>query len=344
MSYFPILLEKYKKDCVYLDWNKITCIDDNIVKKHDNLSIPQNPNIANKICCIKLNGGLGTTLNFNHTKSFLQIHNYKIIDIIIKNHFSQSHKIPLYFMNSFYSNNETNEYLKNNYIEHEIGTFNQNIFPRIFETDNNLPETKKYYPPGHGDLFEALNNSGTLDKLTEQGIEYIFVSNSDNLGATIDLRILNDIIDNNIDFAMEFVYKSLDDIKGGSLIKYDGHYKMFEIAQCEPNKLDLFSSIEKFKYFNTNNIWIKISEIKKLVQTNYLQDLDIIANKKIIDGHSCVQLEHALGSTVKFFKNISFYLVDRNRFIPIKNINDYESIKNNYILDETTWTLQKKIN
>jgi len=43
------------------------------------------------------------------------------------------------------------------------------------------------FPPGHGDLYESLDRSGLLDALISQGKEYIFISNVDNLGATVDL-------------------------------------------------------------------------------------------------------------------------------------------------------------
>jgi hypothetical protein len=49
----------------------------------------------------------------------------------------------------------------------------------------------EWCPPGHGDLYAALEGSGTLDKLLEQGVKYMFVSNSDNLGATMDLDLLS---------------------------------------------------------------------------------------------------------------------------------------------------------
>ena len=44
-----------------------------------------------------------------------------------------------------------------------------------------------WYPPGHGDVFPALVNSGLLDKFLAEGKEYIFISNVDNLGATVDV-------------------------------------------------------------------------------------------------------------------------------------------------------------
>ena len=45
------------------------------------------------------------------------------------------------------------------------------------------------FPPGHGDVYESLQRSGLLDKLRAEGREYVFISNVDNLGATIDFDI-----------------------------------------------------------------------------------------------------------------------------------------------------------
>ena len=70
-----------------------------------------------------------------------------------------------------------------------ITTFNQSRYPRIYkETLLPCPRTaeddkKHWYPPGHGDLYNALLHSGVLDQLIAEGKEYLFVSNSDNLGA-----------------------------------------------------------------------------------------------------------------------------------------------------------------
>ena len=45
----------------------------------------------------------------------------------------------------------------------------------------------EWCPPGHGDLYTALYGSGALDELLAEGVKYMFVSNSDNLGATLDV-------------------------------------------------------------------------------------------------------------------------------------------------------------
>jgi len=44
----------------------------------------------------------------------------------------------------------------------------------------------EWYPPGHGDIYRSLSDSGILDELIAQGKEYLFVSNIDNLGSVIN--------------------------------------------------------------------------------------------------------------------------------------------------------------
>lgn len=49
------------------------------------------------------------------------------------------------------------------------------------------PHWYSWYPPGHGDIYQSLKRSGLLDQFLKQGKEFIFISNIDNLGATVDL-------------------------------------------------------------------------------------------------------------------------------------------------------------
>lgn len=58
-------------------------------------------------------------------------------------------------------------------------------------------------PPGHGDIYPSLLGSGMLDRLIEGGVKYLFVSNSDNLGATLDLDLLEYFAKSGKDFMME---------------------------------------------------------------------------------------------------------------------------------------------
>lgn len=166
-----------------------------------------------------------------------------------------------------------------------------------------------WYPPGHGDIYASFYNSGLLDQLIDQGKEYIFVSNIDNLGATVDLHILHHLVSQpngkRCEFVMEVTDKTRADVKvggsrgrftklteskmidfcfgffqGGTLIQYDGKLRLLEIAQVPKAHVDEFKSVSKFKIFNTNNLWISLPAIKRLQEQNAM-DLEIIVNPKV---------------------------------------------------------------
>lgn len=105
--------------------------------------------------------------------------------------------VPLILMTSFNTHDDTLRIIKK-YANQQlrIVTFNQSRYPRIHkETLLPLPKTAdddkgKWYPPGHGDLYNALYQSGVLDQLLAEGKEYLFASNSDNLGAVYVFTIV----------------------------------------------------------------------------------------------------------------------------------------------------------
>lgn len=74
-------------------------------------------------------------------------------------------------------------------------------------------------PPGHGDIYPSLLGSGMMEKLLSEGIKYVFVSNSDNLGATLDLKLLNHFATSEQPFCMEVAERTTSDKKGGHLCR-----------------------------------------------------------------------------------------------------------------------------
>lgn len=79
-------------------------------------------------------------------------------------------------------------------------------------------DMEKWYPPGHGDFYESFKNSGLLKQFIEEGREYCFISNVDNLGATIDLKILSLVLkpldgQKSPEFVMEVTDKTRADVK-----------------------------------------------------------------------------------------------------------------------------------
>lgn len=83
---------------------------------------------------------------------------------------------------------------------------------------NNL---EAWYPPGHGDFYESFKNCGLLDKFLAEGREYCFISNVDNLGATVDLNILNHLLNPDSGFPQpEFVMEVTDKTRADVKVKY----------------------------------------------------------------------------------------------------------------------------
>src|SRR5947209_14213352 len=85
-------------------------------------------------------------------------------------------------------------------------------------------------PPGHGDLYPSLLGSGLLERLLAEGVKYMFVSNSDNLGASLDLDLLSYFAQSNQPFLMEVCERTVSDKKGGHLAQQNGKLLLRELA------------------------------------------------------------------------------------------------------------------
>merc|ERR1719210_341266 len=158
-------------------------------------------------------------------------------------------------MNSFSTSKDTLDFLSR-YPELGSGAdleFVQNKAPKVTESDHTPASWPKepsheWCPPGHGDLYPALLGSGTLDKLLKKGFKYMFVSNSDNLGATMDLKILTHFAKRKAPFMMEVATRTDADKKGGHLARKrsTGALLLRESAQCPEQDEKAFQDTSKY--------------------------------------------------------------------------------------------------
>lgn len=86
-----------------------------------------------------------------------------------------------------------------------------------------------------------------LDRLIKSGIKYLFVSNSDNLGATLDLDLLAYFASSKKGFVCEVAERTAADKKGGHLAKRksDGRLVLRESAMCPDEDKGDFENISK---------------------------------------------------------------------------------------------------
>ena len=77
-------------------------------------------------------------------------------------------------------------------------------------------------------------------------------------GCSVDEKILQHMIESDAEFIMEVTDKTKADVKGGTIIDYEGSVRLLEIAQVPKEHVNEFKSIKKFKYFNTNSVYINL--------------------------------------------------------------------------------------
>ncbi|XP_072030967.1 UTP--glucose-1-phosphate uridylyltransferase-like isoform X1 [Amphiura filiformis] len=324
-----------------VEWANIQPLPKDAIQSYSKLD-EYDPDMArellDKLVVVKLNGGLGTSMGCTGPKSIIPVRNeLTFLDLTVQQieHLNKTYgsDVPLVLMNSFNTDEDTKKILrKYNACQVNIHTFNQSRYPRI-NKESLLPIAKdwstngdnleSWYPPGHGDVYQALYNSGLLENFINQGKEYMFMSNIDNLGATVDLKILSTLLgEGNREFVMEVTDKTRADVKGGTLIHYENKLRLLEMAQVPKEHVDEFKSVTKFKFFNTNNLWIKLDAIKRVVEEKSL-DMEIIVNNKTTEGGlNVIQLETAVGAAMKNFNASLGINVPRSRFLPVKKSSD----------------------
>ena len=303
---------------------------------------------------IKLNGGLGTSMGMTRAKSLLVVKDgLRFLDITARQmeSLASTHgaRVPLILMNSFRTRDDSLAALAG-HPDLAAGfppDFLQHRIPRIRAADlapvtfPDAPENE-WCPPGHGDIYTALVTSGLLEALLAGGRRYAFVSNADNLGAVLDTGLLGWFVGSGAPFAMEVKRRGEADRKGGHLARTrDGQLTLREIAQCPEDERDEFQDIERYRFFNTNNLWIDLEALRELLATrDSVLGLPMIRNEKPVDpedgtSESVYQLETAMGAAISEFPGARAIVVASDRFAPVKTTSDLLRIWSDaYVLSE----------
>eukprot|EP00884_Botryococcus_braunii_P016951 jgi/Botrbrau1/393/Bobra.110_2s0048.1 len=311
---------------------------------------------------LKLNGGLGTSMGLEKAKSLLLVKDGKtFLDLIAEQIKYTREKygsnVKFILMNSFSTSEDTKAFLSAKHAdllqEQDIELL-QNKSPKVDAATlepatYSENEELEWCPPGHGDIYPSLLGSGMLDRLIEGGIKYLFVSNSDNLGATLDLDLLEYFAKSGKDFIMEVAERTESDKKGGHLAlrRKDGRFMLRESAMCPDEDKAAFEDITKHKFFNTNNLWINLPQLKSVLDANEgIVKLPVIKNKKTVNPRdssspSVFQLETAMGSAIETFEKAGAIVVSRARFAPVKTTNDLFALRSDAykVTEESTVVL-----
>jgi UTP--glucose-1-phosphate uridylyltransferase len=291
---------------------------------------------------VKLNGGLGTSMGMTRAKSLLEVKDgLTFLDVIARQVLGlrrrSGARLPLVLMNSFYTREDTLAALGRypdlatdvppDFVQGKVPKLDtESLEPVEWPGDPDL----EWAPPGHGDLYTSLVTSGMLAELLERGYEYAFVANADNLGATLDERILGWFAREELPFLMEVADRTEADRKGGHLARRrdGGGLVLREIAQTPDDDADSFQDVSRHRFFNTNTLWVNLRALGALMgERDGVLGLPMIVNRKTADpadpsSPKVIQLETAMGAAIDVFDGAAAVRVPRSRFAPVKTTDD----------------------
>ncbi len=313
---------------------------DDIAGKHP---VP-NRDLLNQTAILKLNGGLGTGMGLEKAKSLLVVkQGLTFLDFIARQILHLRQREPglrFLLMNSCSTTGETIDFLKN---YPELGDpkqleLLQSSVPKVDAVTLQpvrWPENPQleWCPPGHGDLYPSLLATGWLDRFAKEGVKYLFVSNADNLGATLDLALLTHFAASEQSFLMEVAERTASDRKGGHLARRGDRLLLRESAQCREEDIASFQDIGRHRFFNTNNLWIRLDRVQALIeQHGGFLPLPMIKNLKTVDPRNrdsrpVIQLETAMGAAIECFADSGAIAMPRSRFSPVKTTSDLFALR-----------------
>jgi UTP--glucose-1-phosphate uridylyltransferase len=301
--------------------------------------------LLDQLVVVRLNGGLGTTMGLDCAKSLLKVKGeLSFNDLLAKQLQTLNEKlhlqIPLVHMTSFRTEEDICAVMEQHpqlAMDGVPVTFKQHMHPKLF-VDSLFPaaeadEESNWNPPGHGDIYAALIATGIAQALLARGKRYMFVANSDNLGASVEPAILGYFAESGASFLMETAERTEADSKGGHLARRrgTGNLLLREVGQAPTENGQLtsaFSDITRYEHFNTNNLWLDLVAVMKVAeQHGGCIPLPLISNRKPVNPSDkksapVIQVETAMGAAIEVFDRAVAIRVPRSRFAPVKTNGD----------------------
>jgi UTP--glucose-1-phosphate uridylyltransferase len=202
-------------------------------------------------------------------------------------------------------------------------TFDQSIMPR---TDlggtplcerpdaHGMSDADLFAAPGHGDALGRLRESGTLTWLAERGVDDVFVSNVDNLGATLDPVAVGAhlaAVDDGFDVTVEVVVRRPRD--AGGFVALVGDRAVIVEGFRMPADADPTDHV----CFNTNTLWLRRASIERDVPLTWFS---VRKQLERADGTvlGVVQFERLIGQLTELAPSAYLWVDREERFLPIK--------------------------
>lgn len=230
---------------------------------------------------------------------------------------SATHGVPIttYVMTSYATHDRIVEQVREERLETDaakIVCFAQMVSLRLLPSGELFYEDGEPspYATGHGDLTFAMRASGVLDQFRRAGGKLLYMSNVDNLGATLDPAIIGAHLARGAKITAEVVRKDAGD-KGGAPARVAGQPQIVEAFRFPPS----FDQ-NSIPLFNTNSFVFDAEAIDRDF------DLTFFRVEKKVGDVKVIQFERLVGQLTAFLPS-HFLEVPRNgpdgRFQPVKD-------------------------
>jgi len=222
-------------------------------------------------------------------------------------------RVPAFIMTSFATDSEIRRMLRELHSPAVPTTaFSQFVSLRLRPDGELFREGDRLspYAPGHGDLTFALRKSGVLSEFMAHGGRVLYMSNVDNLAATLDPAIIGAHLAGGRAITAEVVSKDPGDA-GGAPARVNGSLQIVESFRF-PQDFDE----NRIPVFNVNSFVLDAAAIDRDFPLSWF-----VVRKKV-GGQEAIQFEHLVGELTAFLSTYCLH-VDREgpdgRFQPVKD-------------------------
>lgn len=346
----------------HIQYKDLNSLSEDEFKKYKQIGIDVIKN--NKYAVITMAGGQGTRLGHKGPKGTFKVHTVNgdkylfqiIVESLQKANKKYSVTIPWYIMTSEENNKDTIDFLDNNnyfgYDKQKVHFFKQGKVPMIREDGNIVIDKNKLIKEasdGNGSIYKSLKDSGLLNKMKSDGIEWIFVGGVDN----ILLRIVDPILtgltiqEHNLISSKSVVKKDAKE-RVGVFCKLNGVPKIIEYTELPEKMAEEIDSNGQLMYGEVNILshLFNIKALEKLAdvklpyhtahkKSNYLNKDGVFVE---VTEPNAYKFESYIFDGFSYFDNMSILRVKRSdEFAPIKNATGSDSpetaieLYNNYV-------------
>jgi UTP--glucose-1-phosphate uridylyltransferase len=222
--------------------------------------------------------------------------------------------VPLWLMTSAATDAKIQQALGAELDGERVATFSQRLSLRLTPDGHLFRDAAgepSEYAPGHGDLPDALRESGLLDRFLDRGGRYVTIANLDNLGATLDPTIIGFHATHGKPVTSEVVDKLAAD-RGGIPVRHDGRPVILEEFRI-PESFDAAT----VRVFNTNTFHVNARALRDLAfEWSYF-----VVQKKV-EGKTAIQFERIVNEVTSHLDTV-YLRVPRtgpeSRFLPVKD-------------------------